>query len=284
VKAWTGATSRAGSFLFFMRFLALFPTARFIQPMPNPPMLCAESLNVPSVCRATEEEIALWDAVFHGCSSRLESILKPELATIRDFNQMTPLMIAAMNGHAECVQSLLPDSDANAINKRGETALMLTFQGAWANTDSVRAVAQLLIPASDLELMDDEGVDALFCAMRGAHAQALPISVFSLFFPGALPDRRAGKTEEDAARSGMSPIQLAERKALWPVVDLFARFSSPETALGLSQRHGADRLPGLHAQIEAGLLRDAIVSVGQALAPGHARGTATTARRETPRL
>jgi len=73
---------------------------------------------------------------------------------------MTPLMKAAFSGDMACIAILLPISDANAQNHRGQTALMLCLERGLAE------VARKLIPISRLELTDHQGLGPFDYALR----------------------------------------------------------------------------------------------------------------------
>ena len=190
-----------------------------------------------------------WVALFSGNPDRLTALLTPELARLQDQRQSTPLMLAAINHHVECLKLLLPHSDVDAQNNDGNTALMMAFHGQCLEA------ARILIPLSNLDLVDLEGRDALFMATQTLHAHDLPPEVFAPFFPRANPERLNGIGIDSGRRRGQTAIDAAIAHRAWPLADFFAQHASDATAQALLDKHGAEKLPGLLARREAALLR-----------------------------
>jgi ankyrin repeat protein len=98
----------------------------------------------------------LFAAARRGAADDVAALLKQGAnAKAVNFMRVTPLMIATLGGHLNCVIALLPSSDARAVDEEGCSALI------YASQHNRLECAKALLPSSDVEQMDYEGRAAL---------------------------------------------------------------------------------------------------------------------------
>jgi hypothetical protein len=136
--------------------------------------------------------------------------LRGQLATGADPNQAvangwTPLMIAAAEGHPDCVDALLAaGAEPNARNAPGRTALMFAAKYGYSGV-----VKELLRAGADASLQptDDEGTPAIVIAADGGHVDTVAV----LLRHGVDGDaaKKQGETALIAASKGHAEVVKA---------------------------------------------------------------------------
>lgn len=117
--------------------------------------LCLLGPVAPMVAQA--DQYPLHSAVQQGKPSRVRALLSYDRINSRNGSDLTPLMMAAMNGYHEVVEVLLRGgAEIDARNKSGFTALMLAAQKGHAHV-----VRQLLQAGADAHLLDASNRSAL---------------------------------------------------------------------------------------------------------------------------
>ena len=108
---------------------------------------------------------ALKWASYHGDESTIHILLKFNANFNHDDpSHSTPLMLASMNGHLDCVKILLKaeaKQDVNAVNEYEWSALMLAV-----NNNHVEVVRLLLNHNANPDLQNNDGSTALYIAAR----------------------------------------------------------------------------------------------------------------------
>src|SRR5471032_1757049 len=119
-----------------------------------------------------------------------------QLLDIRGHAGRTPLQVAIACSQPACVGALIPLSDVNRFDARGQTPLM---QAAWLiNSQAANEIISLLLPHADPSIANAKGDTALHCATAGRNDSA-----FSLLFSGL---RASVDTQNE---NGVSPLTQA---------------------------------------------------------------------------
>jgi ankyrin repeat protein len=137
----------------------------------------------------------------------------------------TALMVAASEGRAECVELLLPWSDAEAKSHWGGTALMRAAEHG--HIECVR----ILMRAAGVDATDEEGKTALMLAAFAGHAECVQ-SLLASANPKATND--AG---DDALMCAAAGRQARCVRALMAVCDAKAKNKKGRTALMIAVEH-----------------------------------------------
>jgi ankyrin repeat protein len=186
-----------------------------------------------------------------------------------DHQGETPLIAAAQSGLSECVELLLPLSDAKHVRQiDGRTALI-----AAATVDSADCV-RLLLARSDLLAADDDGMTALHWAAASSdeNVECLDLLLGAGASVAAAKDKRGQSALHMAAAIG-SPLAV---ERLLQQIDPRARNAQGQTALDFaaSQREDdhkqaiVDALLKAIAEKERGDLATAIEGASAIAAPG----------------
>lgn len=144
----------------------------------------------------------------------------------------SPLMAAAQAGRLDCVELLLPHSDAAAAGAGGLTALMCAARGGSA--ECVRA----LLGSSDPLARDARGRDALMWAARSGSEEAA--AVLLPWSDASRVDGRGMSALMWAASEGRSAEGLV--RLLLPESEAWQEGPCAETAASLLERRGAKGL------------------------------------------
>jgi len=137
----------------------------FSEPSAKPPApmeLAPTSPKAPMSLREGPEP-EIFAAARRGDIERLRELSRRGGAAARNAMQATPLMLAAMGGHADCVELLAPLSFVCARDGCGLTALMYA-----AGAGSARCV-EILAPRSDIEALSPSGKTARKLAQERGH-------------------------------------------------------------------------------------------------------------------
>ena len=155
---------------------------------------------------ARERLFPLLVATFSGRSDRLQSIVSGGSFDIdqRDTNGATPLHVASMYGHKDCLRILLKNgASPNALDKDNRTALhKACYHGR------VECVKALIEHGVSLNQQDRKGATALHLAVL--KNQPLIISVLL----------EAGASHSSADKRGLTPLHLACAKNRVPLCQL----------------------------------------------------------------
>lgn len=123
-------------------------------------------LLTPATYDATKYE-AVHQAALDGDNAKIKELLQanPSLVNVADYDQNTPLHLAAMHGHADTAQLLLDDgANKNAQNTVGMTALHLAAKAGFLD------VVKVLVNAKpDFSIKDSRGWTALTWAEKANH-------------------------------------------------------------------------------------------------------------------
>ncbi len=111
-------------------------------------------------------ELALYAAASHGFNEELTSILQKHEVNINVQNNQgfTPLMVATMNGHMDCVMTLLRNNaNVNMRNFNRETALMLAIYGE--NKYRLNIIKMLIVCGASINAVNSrhENIIMLAC-------------------------------------------------------------------------------------------------------------------------
>jgi ankyrin repeat protein len=115
----------------------------------------------------TAEYQAVHQAALDGDTAKLNELIqaRPQLVNVADYDKNTPLLLAAMHGHADAVALVLDDgANVNAINTAGMTALHLAAKQGF--TDVVKV---LLSHKPALNIKDSRGWTPLDWAEKSHH-------------------------------------------------------------------------------------------------------------------
>ena len=126
--------------------------------------MLARNLNskeaMPKLSNATED---VFKAARMGDLETLKTTLADRATLAREEGGLTPLMVAALYGHANCVDHLIRSSDFEARDDQGNTALMhAMFSSAPGNASCI----ELLLNAGGANAQNFEGESALSLAAK----------------------------------------------------------------------------------------------------------------------
>lgn len=138
------------------------------------------------------------------CADRLLDVFDDEVTLLTDNLGRTPLHIAAMKDHVDCVQFLLGHSaEINAQDSKGHTPLMTS-----ASEGSLNSVELLLNMKSDVTLVDHYGHTALHLACMNKRSDCALVLI----------DKAAESSIINAQnKEGQTPLHIAARLGLLPV-------------------------------------------------------------------
>jgi len=205
---------------------------------------CVKALLPRSNANAVDEmgRFALFHAFGVGAAPEPVEIVRllapatsPRLIKSRlEIQRQTVLMLAAIEGAAECVKLLLPKSRPDEQDEEGRTALTLALQSGWPGApDAIRA----LLAVSDPNKEKTSGENALFTAVGRGDAEFV-----RFLFP--LCEKKGnviGTTALDVARVMEKP----------GVIDVFSSLIEPDELADLVKTHGAENMPQAAARLEA---------------------------------
>ena len=177
-------------------------------------------------------DTALLLAATCGYAECVELLLPVSDAACSNDEGNTPLMQAVLNWHADCAKLLLPASDPNARNKHRHTALMMCASGG--RNDCLRA----LLPVSDATASDPDGWTPLMIAAAHGNEEAvkllLPRSDLSQ------TNRHAHNAQQAALRHGHARIaELIQGAALalHERAEIGAASAEPDACAGNAKRN-----------------------------------------------
>lgn len=225
---------------------------------------------------------ALFCAVRHADASVARRLLPMCDPTRVNAISGTPLMIAASWGSVACVELLLPVSDANARDAKGNDALMAAA-GAADELAGLVPCIRLLAAHCDPNAQNNAGETALMRAAwrRAPNAvrelarlsdAAVECDDGSLAIDFAMEVRSvecvlALKNAVDPATRNKNGLSLAERARAFGdearyqefgVMDALSDWMPAETQKAWIERHGAEKLPTTAARVEAMELAEAM--------------------------
>jgi len=175
----------------------------------------------------------------------------------------TPLMIACIRGHTECVQLLLPFSDPKAIDFSRSTPLMIA---ARAGHDSVLLETDLM-SRSDFNAKDREGNTALGVAVLAQAHASVSLGVLGQEQTTlAVLARHAESAAVEAEPGGdCSAFELAGKIRNWGAVEILAPLASIEQIKRLAEEVGANvhkQIPRVFARFEFLSIREELQAHG----------------------